>query len=230
LLSIARRALSAVRDGRIIYGLKRRWSVTRRFYLRHCKGVIHVGANEGSERTEYAKRGLNVLWIEPLPDVFATLQANIRDLPGQEAVCALVTDRDGDQHRLHVSDHHGLCSSILAPQDINDVLPDFKFTGDIDLESITLASLMRTRDVSRFDALVIDTQGAELRVLKGAESILSVFQYIECEGADFDFYRGYPRPEAIRELLSRHGFRQIREDTFRKSQYGREFDMLFRRS
>jgi FkbM family methyltransferase len=243
------RAISAIQDGRILSGIKRRVSgiafrarrqatvvrgkltANQRRYLRHCKGVIHVGANDGAERAEYAKRDLKVLWIEPLPDAFATLQTNVSEYPKQEAVCALITDREGDRHTLHVSDHHGLCSSILEPASIGYVLPQVKFTGEIEVESTTLSALMSSRDdLSNFDTLVIDTQGAELMVLKGAEIILGAFKYIECEAADFDFYRGYPRPEAIRELLSRHGFRQIREDTFRTTEHGREFDMLFHRT
>jgi hypothetical protein len=38
-------------------------------FLRRTKGVVHVGANEGQERDIYARYNLNVLWIEPLPDV-----------------------------------------------------------------------------------------------------------------------------------------------------------------
>ena len=41
--------------------------------LSQCRGVIHVGANSGQERKVYARLGLDVLWIEPIPGVFAEL-------------------------------------------------------------------------------------------------------------------------------------------------------------
>ena len=222
--SFAQRAISAIRGGRVISVIKRRLA---RRYLRRCKGVIHVGANDGAERDTYARHGLRVLWVEPLPDAFSILQTNIAAYDGQEAVRALITDRDGDEHVLHVSNIAGLCSSILSPQGITEILPHVQFTDRITLTSTTLPTIMRERDMSLYDALVIDTQGAELLVLRGAASILHHFNCIECEGADFEVYAGYPSPGEIRAFLADHGFRQIREDTFRHSEQGREFDMLF---
>ena len=227
--SLALRAINAVRDGRVISGIKRRLIPGRRDYLRRCKGVIHVGANDGYEREEYAKRGLRVLWIEPIPAVFASLEINITEFDGQEAVQALITDRDGDERVLNLADVGGLCSSILTPGAITDILPD-RFISKMNVTGVTLPTVMRDRDVSLYDALVIDTQGAELLVLRGAASMLRQFRYIECEAADFAFYEGYPSPDTIRAFLDGHGFRQVREDTFRKTEHGREFDMLFERN
>jgi len=61
-------------------------------FLRDCHAILHIGANEGQEREEYAKLGLEVLWVEALPDAFSRLSANIKDLPNQHAVLALITD------------------------------------------------------------------------------------------------------------------------------------------
>ena len=228
--SFAHRVFSAIRDGRVMSGLQRRWSRTRRNYLRDCKGVVHIGANDGAESTEYANHDLRVLWVEPLPEIFARLKNNIAQYGKQEALCALVTDRDGDIHTLNVSDDLGRCSSILVPGRINDVLPNVRFIRQMQVTSTTLASIMRERDIALYDALIIDAQGAELLILRGGEGILHHFRYVECEGIDYDFYENYPHPDEIRALLRRHGFSQIREDTFRKTAHGREFDMLFRRS
>jgi FkbM family methyltransferase len=224
MLSFAQRALSAVRDRRIVSGIRRRMAWRRRNYLRRCKGVVHIGANDGAEREEYARHGLRVLWIEPIPDAFAALQANIAGIGGQDAMCALIADRDGDTHILNIASHGGACSSILEPGEILEVLPNLKFTSQLTMTSVTLASVMRGRDTALYDALVIDTQGAELLV-----PILRHFRYVECEGADFAFYEGYPHPDEIKALLAEHGFRQVRKDVFRETANGQEFDMLFRR-
>lgn len=198
----------------------------RRSYLRHCKGVVHVGASDGAERHKYARNGLNVLWVEPLPDAFAKLLANIAPYENQTAVQALATDRDGDTNTFHLA---GKCSSILSPSAISEVLPDVRFTGAMTIISTTLDTIMQDRPAKLYDALVLDTQGAELLVLKGGERSLRRFRYVECEAADFAIYAGYPKPDEIRQFLAHHGFRQVREDTFRTSDHGREFDMLFRR-
>ena len=76
-------------------------------FLRRISGVIHVGANTGQERQRYARRGLAVLWIEPIPDVFATLRANVRELERQRALEYLVTDRDGAEYEFHVANNEG---------------------------------------------------------------------------------------------------------------------------
>src|SRR5262245_45342089 len=45
--------------------------------MQRLKGIIHVGANVGQERDDYATYGLNVLWIEPIPWLFAQLKSRI---------------------------------------------------------------------------------------------------------------------------------------------------------
>ncbi len=58
---------------------------TERF-LRKARGVIHVGANQGQERNLYAAYNLNVLWIEPIPEVFDQLTALIAPYAAQRAL------------------------------------------------------------------------------------------------------------------------------------------------
>ena len=40
-------------------------------FLRDVTGVVHVGANTGQERDKYARHGLSVIWVEPIPDIYA---------------------------------------------------------------------------------------------------------------------------------------------------------------
>src|SRR5262245_41851719 len=82
-------------------------------FLKLVPGVIHVGANTGSERNEYAKHRLRVVWIEPIPEIFTTLTTNIRGCPDQVALNALVNDRDDVEYAFHVSNNGGLSSSIF---------------------------------------------------------------------------------------------------------------------
>ena len=49
-------------------------------FLRSCSGVIHVGANSGQERELYAQHGLNVVWIEPIPEVYTALAGTGRTM------------------------------------------------------------------------------------------------------------------------------------------------------
>jgi FkbM family methyltransferase len=92
-------------------------------FLRSYSGVIHVGANSGQERTLYAQHGLNVVWIEPIPEVYAALTDNIVGYPRQTAINALITDKDGETYTLHVANNEGASSSILDLHDHRDIWP-----------------------------------------------------------------------------------------------------------
>jgi hypothetical protein len=66
-------------------------------FLDRITGIIHIGANSGQERELNASKGLPVLWIEPIPDIYEKLVSNLRNFPNQQAVQALLYDRDGVQ-------------------------------------------------------------------------------------------------------------------------------------
>src|SRR5271163_274795 len=85
---------------RDVAGLRRRLMMKR--LMKKLKGVIHVGANTGHERDEYASYGLNVIWIEPIPWVFKQLNSAISSYPNQRALEYLVLDKDGERMTLHV--------------------------------------------------------------------------------------------------------------------------------
>ena len=205
----------------------------RNRYLRSSTGVIHVGANIGQERDIYARYGLPVIWIEPIPEQFAELQRNIASFPQQRAIRALITDRDGDRHTLHISNNYGASSSILDFKLHKEIWPDVHFVRDIQLTSQTLTTALRSSEVdsAAYDVLALDTQGSELMILRGAGPILDQFTYIKAEAADFESYVGGATVFQIASFLAGHGFRLIREDIFaRHASGGRYFDLLFRKT
>jgi FkbM family methyltransferase len=217
---------------RTLSPLKRLWRGEFRDYLRDCHGVIHVGANTGQERETYAHRGLSVVWIEPIPQIYEQLVLNIAPFPKQRAIKALVTDKDGDNHLLHVSSHEGQSSSIFDLHLHRDIWPHISYLRDIAVTSATLPSVLVSAGVKTedHDALIIDSQGSELLVLRGSEKILPRFKYIEVEAADFESYRGGATMAQIIQFLSDHGFRLARKQPFAKHREGGTyFDLLFKR-
>jgi len=172
-------------------------------FLRNISGVIHVGANIGQERELYGKIGLRVIWIEPIPEVFETLQANLRGFPNQRAVQCLITDRDDEEYRFHVANNNGASSSILELKYHKDIWPDVNYTDTILLKSITLTSLFKKEriDPADYQALIMDTQGSELLVLKGGIPVLHNFKYIKTEAWDVEVYAGCCQLVDISSLL-----------------------------
>ena len=197
-----------------------------------ARGVIHVGANAGQERAAYARRAQHVLWVEPLPDVFAQLQANIEPYPTQRAVQYLVTDRDDEAYTLHVSSNNGASSSILPFREHGELWPEVTYTDAVQLRSVTLPSLIRKERVplDRYDALVLDTQGSELLVLEGAAGILDRFTYIKVEAPDFEAYEGCCMVREVTSFLAAHGYREVcRREFAYKHGVGAYYDVVYRR-
>ena len=157
-------------------------------YLASCSGVIHVGANCGQERDLYARHQLPVVWIEPLNDQFEALNNNIRGLANQVAIRGLITDRDDELHILHVANNAGASSSIFELHLHKDIWPNIHYVNDVEMRSSTLPTALNTAgiDYAAFDALVLDTQGSELLVLRGAAPILAQFKFVKTEAADFE--------------------------------------------
>jgi len=201
-------------------------------FLRRVSGVIHVGAHTGQERDIYDRYGVNVLWIEAHPEVFARLAANVRDLPRQRALQGLVTDRNDREYRFHIAGNDGASSSIFDLNLHRDIWPDIRFVDTITLRSRTLPALLSEAgiDASAYDALVLDTQGSELLILQGAMSLLASFRVIQTEAADFAAYCGGCLLTEIGEFLARHGFREVSRHRFaRHPSGGSYFDVIFER-
>ena len=201
-------------------------------FLRDSSGVIHIGANTGQERDLYERHGLNVVWVEPIPNVYAELRRNIAQLKRQKAFRYILTDRDGDDITLNIANNNGASSSIFDIGGHKEIWPEIHYTGTIDIKSTTFKTFVATENINldTFDALVIDTQGAELLVLRGAGDLLKSFRFIKTEAADFEAYVGCCQVEDLSNYLSDFGFREvIREPFAQKERGGQYYDILYKR-
>jgi hypothetical protein len=100
------------------------------------------------------------------------------------------------------------------------------------MQTTTLPTLLAAHniDLTHYDALVLDTQGSELLILKGAESRLDDFQFIKTEAADFESYKNCGTTPQIQDFLARHNFTLARRVPFaRLSSAGEYCDLLFKR-
>jgi FkbM family methyltransferase len=202
-------------------------------YLTQVTGVIHVGANLGQERDLYAKYNLNVMWIEPVPEIFERLCKNIKYFPQQTAVNHLITDKDGVEYAFHVANNDGASSSILELAQHGEIWPEIHYVSEVTLKSITLDSLLKNIGgaLPTYQALIMDTQGSELLVLKGATKSIGQFKYIRTEAADFESYMYCAKAEELTSYLAQFGFKLTRSDKFAESpKGGRYFDLLYRKS
>lgn len=219
----------ARRATRVVRGLASNDDVES--FLGQVRGVIHVGANDGQERELYARHRLDVLWVEAVPEVVERLRDNLQGFPRQRALQALVTDRDDCDTVIHVANNDGASSSILDLARHREIWPEVWYSRSETLHSVTLSTLLRREaiDPSRFDALVLDTQGSELLVLRGAAPLLPSLRFVQVEAADFEAYAGGCTLAAIRGFLRDHGFREAARRRFaQRTGTGSYYDALFR--
>ena len=190
--------------------------IMSRFKVR-AKGVIHVGANKGQEIEAYFQANIKAaLLIEPLDSAFNILSERALAYKDYYPVKALCGDVDGQPLVFHVADNSGQSSSLLEPKRHITEHPNVKFTSTIDLESITLDTLLRNiekdfpdRKVLSFDLLCIDTQGSELMVLQGAESTLKKIKAIWVEVSHGGLYHNDSRLIDVMKFLDRQGFNLV---------------------
>lgn len=207
---VAARARKAI--GKDRYTRLRTGRDSEHFFLRHVQGVIHIGASEGQERELYRTFGLRVIWIEPIKEVFERLLKNISNLPSQRALNYLLSEEDGKEYPFHLANNAGESSSILAFGKVREIWPELHYTNTIRLTSVTLGTALEREgcNVSDYDALVLDTQGSEHKILSGASQLLFGFKYIKVEVADFEAYEGCCQIEEMTQFMASHGFREFR--------------------
>ncbi|HWH49432.1 MAG TPA: FkbM family methyltransferase [Burkholderiales bacterium] len=178
-------------------------------------GVFQVGASSGGEIKGFIAQGVKTgIFVEPLPDAFQQLKEATSAQPGYFPVRALCLDVVGRKCEFHVSSSGGASSSTLKPSGHLTVHPEVKFDAQpLTLESTTVDQIVtdvknqgRADVVAPIDLLYLDTQGAELSVLKGATRFLRQVHYIFTEVSRGGLYENDVNHMTLTEYLDSQGF------------------------
>jgi FkbM family methyltransferase len=199
-------------------------------FLRNVNGVIHIGANEGQEREHYKKYNINrVLWIEADPNVFKKLKKNISKYKNHIAINYLILDKS-QKTKFNISNAEGNASSVLNLLKHKEMYPEIKFIKRITIQGYTFALVVKREgiNIKNYQALILDTQGSELMILKGANKLLNNLKYIKLECADFEIYKSSPTVKEISKYLKKFNFKEkkrIKIDENKKNQ--NVYDVLY---
>jgi len=186
-----------------------------KWFDRVPKGVFQVGASSGGEVKGFVTQGIKTgIFVEPLPDAFQELKRATSSQPGYFPINAVCMDVAGEKCNFYVSGSGGASSSVLKPSGHLTVHPEVKFDSDpITLRTTTVDQIVadfkdqgRTDIISPIDLLYLDTQGAELSVLKGATSFLRQVRYVFTEVSRGGLYEKDVSHRALTEFLEAHGF------------------------
>ena len=138
-------------------------------------GLIHIGANHGGEYPAYRTRTHGpLLYIEAIPELAGFVQRRLDPQRPHFIRQAVVSDVAGETISFHVASNGGGSSSMLAPGRHAELYPSITFDKTLELVTERLDDIVAERtERSRYNVLVLDVQGAELKVLKGAPKLLA---------------------------------------------------------
>lgn len=186
-----------------------------KYHLRRATGVLHLGAHLGEEAEVYRAEGKSVVWVEAIPSIHSRLCRRLADFPGQVALCALLSDRDGEVRSFNISSNaDGASSSIYefgeyatGPKSLWPEL-ELRMTGSLALPTARLDTLLRSNqvDASRYDMWVVDLQGAELLALQGSGDLLDQCRSVQVEVSLGEVYKGGVLWDELERFLSTRGF------------------------
>lgn len=165
-------------------------------------GIIHIGAHRCEEKSFY-KETLhidNILWIDGNDELC---------MQYPEIVNAVVADEDGKEVEFIITSNDAMSSSILEMEEHVKEHPDCIEVSRVRKSTVRLDTLIETSESIKsklYDMLVMDVQGAELLVLKGAQKTLENVRIIIAEVNIKPLYHGCPMMSELDEYLSDFGF------------------------
>ncbi|WP_287636472.1 MULTISPECIES: FkbM family methyltransferase [unclassified Microcystis] len=145
-----------------------------RTQIRPDMTVIDVGANVGVYTFSAAQRvgeTGKVIAIEPFKACVNCLQetSRINQLPWVKIYEAAASDHCG-------SAKLSLHNASELNEVISDNSPNYDLANTVTIQCLTLDSLIETENLTRVDWLKIDAEGHEIKVLQGAERLLTEFK------------------------------------------------------
>ncbi len=174
------------------------------------KGIIHIGAHDGSREVDYYDRLLNTcLMIEANPEICKRLekrcQGNLKFIIANKAIL----DKAGPLPFYLTSFDES--SSILKPATVLDHYEYIHEEKVEQVQGITLDGLLEELklDPKLFNLLTLDIQGAELLALKGAVKTLPHIDFLSTEVNFENLYEGCAQIEEIDDFLAGFGFSRV---------------------
>jgi FkbM family methyltransferase len=191
-------------------------------YKFKVSGVIHVGAHIGQEWQEYIDNfgEIETHWFEPIPEVYKQLENNLSDKPKTYLYNTALGDGDFTEKMYVDNGNEGQSSSILKPKEVRSQFPHIKFEESDKIE-INISKL-DSYNLSNCNLLALDTQGYELKVLKGSIETLKNIDYIFTEFNTIEMYEGCPTLDDLDGFLLPFDFERV-ETWYTSSNWGDAF-------
>jgi len=176
------------------------------------KTILHVGAHEGEELTDYRTEGVEqVIFIEALPDKARALADRVRNMPGIIVICACAAQADNLITPFHVT-NNGQSSSMLPLGTHETEHPEVKVVRTFRHITRTVDTIFKEKglDPDAIDLANLDVQGAELQVLHGMRTILPNLRAVYCEVNEKELYKTCGLVEEVDALLAYYNLWRVK--------------------
>jgi FkbM family methyltransferase len=205
-----------------------RKSVKKMINNLNTEGAIHIGANFAQEADLYKNKNMNVIWIDALSN--EKLTNRLKQYPLQLFINELITDQDGKEYTFYISNNEGASSSILELEEHKEVWPEVNYSNSIKLKSKKLDTVISEHNINARDypSLVMDAQGSELMILKGASQYLKTCEEIILEAPNFNSYKNCPQVNHFDDYLMKEGFKQINKERFASKGNKEYYNILYK--
>ena len=175
-------------------------------YNLNVSGLLHIGGHYGGELQKYKSHNIdNIVLFEPLSSNFSVLSEAVKNIGGNIVAHQVALGNGNRKVTMNISSNEAQSSSILTPKVHLTAHPEVSFSGTEEVEMKKLDDY----DYKDYNMIVVDVQGYELEVLKGASETLHNIDYIYCEVNRDEVYEGNARVEEIDEFLSTYGFKRV---------------------
>lgn len=192
------------------------------------RGLIHVGANDASEYPYYAAKTRGpLLYVEAIPEIAERVRQRLDPTRPHDIRQAAVAETSGETVTFNVASNDGMSSSLLQLGPHAALYPDVTFTGSIEVVTERLDDIVAERpEAADYNVLVLDVQGAELKVLQGAPTVLKQIDAVVAEISPEPLYEGGCTFLEVTDLLAEAGL-VFRDAAMRPQGWG---DALYTRS
>ena len=167
----------------------------------NIKGVIQVGAHFAEEYEDYKSMGIkDIVFIEPAKKAFYVLDEKFAKNLNVRLFNYAMGSKFGMVFLNTEEKNNGQSNSLLKPKLHLQQFPDIVFNGHERVELRTLDSLDMPRQ--KYNTLVMDVQGYEGEVIKGAAETLKNIDTIYTEVNRAEVYEGCVQIDELDYLLS----------------------------
>jgi FkbM family methyltransferase len=189
--------------------------------------IFDIGSCEGEDSIRCSRIFPNarIFAVEALPNNLALIKANLDKyavnnvevlpfaLSNETGTCNFYVSsgQPEDSEKDRDWDYGNKSSSLLPPNKHLEIVPWVKFQNTINVETKTLNNVCVEKNIASIDFIHMDVQGAELKVLIGADELIKKIRVIWLEVEAIELYENQPLKQEVEKFMRDKNFRKIKD-------------------